>query len=111
MNESKAKFVKLCNAENIKNVRSVLAAHSSPCIDSARKIIDSICKFVLNDQARGKDSSVNFTKNGDDIFESPETYSKLIKECDPTDHDRVWLQEVANSVNMDAEGKKGTILH
>ena len=56
------------------------------------------------------DTGASFAKNGEEIFASDIVYSKKIKECSPVDRDRQWLQGVAKSVNMDADGNKGDIL-
>jgi len=66
--------------------------------------MDGICKFLMNDK------NATYANNGDDIFASAEAYSKKIKDCTPTDRDRVWLQDMAKSVNMGGKGDKGDLL-
>ena len=104
MGEAKAKFVKVVNADNIKKIKQILAANSSSVCGTARRVLDTICMMILND------TGASFAKNGEDIFASDVVYSKKIKECSPVDRDRQWLQNVAKSVNMDADGNKGDLL-
>ena len=103
MGEAKAKFVKVCNDENLKNVKRIMEAGQAPGIASCRQILDTICKFVTNN------IEATYAVHGKDIFQDADSYSQAIKNCTPTDRDRVWLQGVAKGVNMDVEGQKGEL--
>ena len=70
---------------------------------TGRQILDGICKFVA------KNPNASFATDGA-FFGTPENFSKAIKDCNPVDMDRAWLQGVAASVNQSIDGVKGDIL-
>jgi len=105
MTEAKAKFLKGCDKDSLKKIRSVLSGGQSAAVGTGREIVDGICKFVK------KDTSTSYGAVGDSIFATPESFSKAIKDCMPTDMDRNWLQTIASSVNQNTEAQKGSLLY
>ena len=105
MTEAKAKFLKGCDKDSLKKIRSVLSGGQSAAVGTGRDIVDGICRFVK------KDTNTSYAAVGDSIFATPESFSKAIKDCMPTDMDRNWLQNVASSVNQNTDGQKGSLLN
>jgi len=107
MTEAKAKFLKACNKDSLNKVKKIISAGQSRAVGTGRDILDGITKFVM------KNTGATFANDGQQIFATPETFSKAIKDCMPTDMDRSWLQTLAQSVNQsgNADGlTKGPLL-
>ena len=105
MTEAKAKFLKGCDKDSLKKIKGILSAGSSGAVGTGREILDNICRFVK------KNTSSSYASDGEAIFATPESFSKAIKDCMPTDMDRNWLQTLASSVNQNTDGQKGSLLN
>jgi len=105
MKEQKAKFAKVLDKKSVANIKRIVRQGSSRAVKAGgEQILDFLCQFLA------KDSSALFAREGQDIFLSHETLAQAIKAVDPSHHEKAWLRDVADSVNMDVEGVKGKLL-
>lgn len=104
MNEAKAKFSKQADKDSIKEIKKLLALGQSSAVGVARQILDKICQFIAMDQ------NATFDREGAEIFATAESFASAVKKCDPSFHEKPWIRDVAQTVNMDLEGNKGSIL-
>lgn len=82
MREQKAKFVKNCDENNMKAVLNVMNGPNSDAIAVGREMLDDLVKFIT------RNTDATYAKDGAEIFETSDSYTKKIKDCDPKDLDR-----------------------
>ena len=104
MSEARAKFVKLCDKDSIKEVKKVMNARQSTAIGTATQILDRICQFL------DASPDATFANEGATIFDSAESFASATKSCDPAAMEKSFIQDVAESVNMTQDGVKGSLL-
>ena len=105
MNEARAKFVKQCDADSIKEIKKIMSAGSSPAIPTMTLVLDKICQFIT------KNAEASYRSEGAAIFANAEVFSSAAKRADPSFHEKQWISDVASQVNMDMEGAKGKLLN
>ena len=49
MNEARARFVKSCDADSLKEIKKIMADGQTPGWQTAREVLDLICQFVAKD--------------------------------------------------------------
>jgi len=49
MNEARARFVKSCDADSLKEIKKIMLDGQSPGWQTARDVLDLICQFVAKD--------------------------------------------------------------
>ena len=49
MNEARARFVKSCDADSLKEIKKIMMDGQSPGWATAREVLDLICQFVAKD--------------------------------------------------------------
>ena len=104
MKEVRAKFIKQCDADSLKQIKRIMDVKMSPVLGTAEIILNKICQFLdANEEA-------TFEKEGQTIFDSAESFNSACKSCDPAAHEKVFIQSVAESVNMSVDGVRGSLL-
>lgn len=104
MQEAKAKFAKLADKDSIKDIKKQMSEGRSSAVQTGRQILDKICQFIA------QDVNATYDREGTDIFMTSETFNSAVKKCDPSFHEKPWIRDAAQTVNMDLEGVKGSIL-
>lgn len=104
MNEARAKFAKSCDADSLKQIKTILVQPGSASAGTGKQILDKICQFIC------QDVEATYDRHGADIFANAEVLTAAIKRCDPAALEKSWIRDVADSVNMTSEGVKGKIL-
>ncbi len=104
MTEVRAKFLKQCDKDSIKEIKRVMAVGVSPVCNTAREILDKICQFL------DANPDASFSNQGTTIFDSAESFNSACKSCDPAAMEKAFIQSVAESVNMSLDGVKGRLL-
>lgn len=105
MKEQKAKFAKALDKKSVSEIKRIVSQGRNPAVnEGGLQILDHLCQFLC------KNTSATFNREGLDIFATHETLAKAIKVVEPSFHEKAWLRDVADSVNMDAEGNKGKLL-
>ena len=102
MNEQKVKIAKALSKDSVASVKKAISNRQTPA--GAVDILDRLCQFMA------KDTSATYDKQGRDLFENHETLAKAIKATEPSYHEKAWLRDVADSVNMNADGLRGKLL-
>lgn len=101
MEEARAKFAKACDADSLKEIKAALMRGSCPL---GEEILDKITQFHTGN------TKASFKNDGNDLFRDDTTFQMGIKKTNAASHEKEWIRSVADSVNMDAEKKKGKIL-
>ncbi len=105
MNEARAKFAKNCDADSLKAMKTLLnTPNAASSVATGKQILDKICQFIC------ADTQATYDRHGADIFANADTLTAAIKRCDPAALEKSWIRDVADSVNMTADGVKGPIL-
>ena len=81
MKEVRAKFIKQCDADSLKQIKRIMDVKMSPVLGTAEIILNKICQFLdANEEA-------TFEKEGQTIFDSAESFNSACKSCDPAAHE------------------------
>lgn len=97
-------MAKLCNDESLKAIKASFAKGLNPCNGTGKDILNRITQFLT------RDTSATYDREGQDLFANAETLQAAIKKCDAAAHDKPWIRDQAQSVNMTSEDNKGELL-
>jgi hypothetical protein len=82
MNEARAKFVKQCDADSIKEIKKIMSAGASPAIPTMTLVLDKICQFIA------KSADASYKTEGAAIFANAEVFSSAAKRAEPSFHEK-----------------------
>ena len=104
MNEQKSKFAKAIDKKSLDEVKSILSRGVSPAFATGQRVLEFLFKFLTGD------TQANYDRDGAALMISPEAFQAAVRSADPARHEKAWIRDIAQKVNMTPDQRKGEIL-